>query len=420
MKTYLIALLLCAGLATGQTVNLAEYYIDSDPGPGNGTAIPVTAGGSITKTVNVPANVIAQLSTGTHLLVCRARDSEGDWSVAFAYPFYKSDPAPSGFVPNITAAEYFIDADPGPGNGTAIPVTAGQSVSQTVDVPAGTIAALADGLHLLVCRVRDAEGDWSVAFSYPFHKSDPPAVTDHTLARIDYRWYQGGSPVSPVYSLSPSAPANPVSFQQLASLAGLSEGQSYQLVFTPFDETGMQGISATNTVLVQTTDTNGDGIPDQWALQHGFGINDDIAGLQSDDDGLTNLEEFLAGTNPRNGDTDMDGMNDKAELDLTSLGFDPLVPDAAMVNALRENANNAGLFSKTQLQALSVTSPFLERDSASGKFTVTMVLKRSTDLDNFSPFPLLPSETSINAQGELEFEFTPTSGDVEFYRVEGR
>ena len=49
-----------------------------------------------------------------------------------------------------------------------------------------------------------------------------------------------------------------------------------------------------------------------------------------------------------------------------------------------------------------------------------MALKRSTDLDDFDPFPLLPSETSINPQGELEFEFMPTGGDVEFYRVEGR
>ncbi len=105
---------------------------------------------------------------------------------------------------------------------------------------------------------------------------------------------------------------------------------------------------------------------------------------------------------------------------IASLGFDPLVADPAMVSALRENANNAGLFSKTQLQALSVGSPFLERNPTNGKFTVTMALKRSTDLDDFDPFPLLPSETSINPQGELEFEFMPTSGDVEFYRVEGR
>ncbi len=420
MKTFLATLLLCVCPMLAQTITQAEYYIDSDPGPGNGTAISVTSGGTISKVVNVPASTIAPLSTGTHFLVCRVRDSEGDWSVAFAYPFYKSDPPSPGVTPDITAAEYYIDIDPGPGNGTSFPITSATSIAKTVNVPASTIAPLSTGTHFLVCRVRDSEGDWSVAFAYPFYKSDPPAVTDHTLARIEYRWYQNGSAVSPVYTLTPDTPANPVSFQRLASLSGLLEGQSYQLSFTPFDSAGNRGISATKTVLVQTTDTNGDGIPDQWALQYGFGINDNIATLQSDDDGLTNLEEFLAGTNPRLGDTDMDGMNDRAELDLGSLGFDPLVADPAMVSALRDNANNAGLFSKTQLQAISVGSPFLERNPANGKFTVTMALKRSTDLDDFDPFPLLPSETSINPQGELEFEFSPSSPDVEFYRVEGR
>lgn len=416
MKTIFLFFFFC-GLASAQTVTDAEYYIDADPGPGNGTAISVTAGGSISKVVNVPAATIAALSAGTHFLVCRVRDSEGDWSVAAAYPFYKSDPPASGIVPNIVAAEYFIDADPGPGNGTSITITPGTTLSRSVNVPAGTIASLEDGLHTLVCRVRDSDGDWSVAHSYPFYKSDPDPVVSRSIARIDYRWYQNGSPVSAVASLTPSVPSNPVSFQRLASLAGLQEGQNYQLVFTPYDDAGNQGISATRTVLVQTTDSNGDGIPDQWALTYGFGINDDIAALQSDDDGLTNLEEFLAGTNPLLGDTDMDGMNDRAELDLASLGFDPLVSNTTAVNALRENAGNAGLYGREQLQALALNRPVLERNPATGKFTLTLGLKRSRDLNLFTPFPFMTPDTSINGEGEIEFDFEAVE-EVEFYSVE--
>ena len=54
-----------------------------------------------------------------------------------------------------------------------------------------------------------------------------------------------------------------------------------------------------------TIDSDGDGIPDNWMLAH-FGHATGQAGDKSratddaDGDGLTNLQEFLAGTDPRN------------------------------------------------------------------------------------------------------------------------
>lgn len=47
-------------------------------------------------------------------------------------------------------------------------------------------------------------------------------------------------------------------------------------------------------------DSDGDGIPDTWEIQHGFNPNDPSdAGLDTDGDGQSNLKEFLAGTDPR-------------------------------------------------------------------------------------------------------------------------
>lgn len=54
-----------------------------------------------------------------------------------------------------------------------------------------------------------------------------------------------------------------------------------------------------DTVSVSATDSNQDGIPDSWATAHGFTASATIANNDSDGDGLTNLQEFYAGLDPR-------------------------------------------------------------------------------------------------------------------------
>ncbi|MFO7991125.1 MAG: NosD domain-containing protein [Thermoplasmata archaeon] len=62
---------------------------------------------------------------------------------------------------------------------------------------------------------------------------------------------------------------------------------------------------------VEDEDDDGDGMPDEWEIEHDLNPKDlSDAELDNDGDGLTNLEEYNAGTDPNNEDTDGDGILD--------------------------------------------------------------------------------------------------------------
>ncbi|MBS1859361.1 MAG: Ig-like domain-containing protein [Acidobacteria bacterium] len=81
---------------------------------------------------------------------------------------------------------------------------------------------------------------------------------------------------------------------------------------------GASGMIAIRVLPSGNLDSDNDGIPDQWELDHGLNPHDPSdALLDPDQDGLTNLREYQIGTDINNPDTDGDGLLDGEEVNAT-------------------------------------------------------------------------------------------------------
>jgi len=116
------------------------------------------------------------------------------------------------------------------------------------------------------------------------------------------------------------------------NLVRLNPATTYFAKVTAYNIAGVavdsQLVSFTTSANNQTDDSDGDGIPDYWEVLNGLNAQDVTdGGVDSDSDGLTNREEYLAATDPNNADSDNDGMPDGWEVDH---GHDPIdASDAA-------------------------------------------------------------------------------------------
>lgn len=218
----------------------AEYFIDTDPGTGNG--IPLSVGSPGTSVSFAPV-IPAGMSGGFHFLAIRVKDQSGRWSFFEKRNFYVS-PGPIT-MPSLTAAEYFFDVDPGPGNGTPISVgTPGSPVNFMAMIPAN----LGGGFHFLCIRVRDQNGIWSFIEKRNFYLSPPP-VASLDITAAEYFWDVDPAPGQGI-PFSVGTPGDTLTLNPLIDIAPATVLGSYTFTFRVKDLMGSWSPYQYDTVIV--------------------------------------------------------------------------------------------------------------------------------------------------------------------------
>ncbi|SHI50114.1 Cadherin domain-containing protein [Rubritalea squalenifaciens DSM 18772] len=115
----------------------------------------------------------------------------------------------------------------------------------------------------------------------------------------------------------------------VAGMVDYETATSHALTVTALDEGGLAATALVNIAVsdVANDDSDGDGLTDEWEVEH-FGSIAAVDGTaDSDGDGLSDAEELAAGTDPNAADSDGDGYSDYLELaegsDPTQLGSVP-------------------------------------------------------------------------------------------------
>ncbi|MBE1302390.1 MAG: hypothetical protein GJ680_21070 [Alteromonadaceae bacterium] len=140
------------------------------------------------------------------------------------------------------------------------------------------------------------------------------------------------------------------------------------------------------------TDSDGDGMSDEFENSNGLNANDpNDASLDTDQDGLSNLEEFLLSTNPNQADSDSDGNSD---LDEVNAGTNP------------NDANN---------EVVTTTFTFEESETLTGwQLDVNNAWARTSAQANNGTMSLSSADVSDDQTSEVNYRGYFQAGTISF------
>ncbi len=223
-------------------ITQAEYFVDADPGIGHAMPLIISPG---TNLQNQILNIDPAFYTpGVHRIGLRAQDANGAWSftnyMAFARAFAPLPQEPS--INTITNIEYFIDADPGIGNATPLPLTPSTNINNISFNIDPTLYS--SGVHRLGMRAKDAGGSWSLTSYMLFAKAFAPLPQEPAITIItNVEYFIDVDPgIGKGVPLAFQPGTDLASYTANVNITGLAAG-SHKIVFRGKSATGAWSLS---------------------------------------------------------------------------------------------------------------------------------------------------------------------------------
>lgn len=225
-------------------INKAEYFIDIDPGFGNANNISIASPSTNISALVFEAN-LATLIEGLHFLYLRSRNTNGQWSLTNQLSFVRF--SVFGTAPLVTKCEYFIDTDPGLGQGSNISISPATNLTD-VTVPVN-LNNTAPGLHVLFVRSADANGKWSITNRFLFYKSVPVSIPANIVRAETFIDVDPG--FGNAVPISVNAASNIADFAYPLNITGLSAGK-HSMYIRSMDANGQWSITARDSFDIST------------------------------------------------------------------------------------------------------------------------------------------------------------------------
>ena len=151
---------------------------------------------------------------------------------------------------------------------------------------------------------------------------DPSTITSNSVAFAA----GGGEVVFTTVTYAASSNSIVVTLQK-----SLNYGASYTLTLNGVADASGNPLALVTLSFKTEADTDGDLMPDSWEKLKGTDPTTADSNLDPDIDNLVNLDEFRAGTDPKNSDTDGDGTRDGDEV---QQGRSPLLNEPAILSII--------------------------------------------------------------------------------------
>lgn len=242
------SLLLMAYISFGYSQNIVqmEYFIDIDPGFGNGQNISGFSSQSNVMSFGFP--ITNTQNNGIHTIGYRAKDANNIWSHTNFRTFYVINSTP---LQNMTGMEYFIDVDPGFGNATTVANFPSNTSTTTSNFGFTITNNLSNGIHIIGYRTKDVSGKWSHTDFSSFCVLENNILND--IVELEYFWsVDAGFGNNSIYEIPTGTTDLSNHIFQANVPPSLLVGQTYPLLVRAKDSNGIY--SHTNYVTEITID----------------------------------------------------------------------------------------------------------------------------------------------------------------------